>query len=240
MRRVLQSFAQKRINKNPHFRIEDGGLLKLMNKKIIVALDGMSRDEALRFAKKFSHTVWGFKINDLLFENKKLIRGLKKYGNVFADAKLHDIPNTVGNSVKRLAEAGADIITVHASGGIEMMRAAKQNAGKSKIIAVTVLTSSHKTPHTSKMVARLTKDAVRAGLDGVVCSGFELAALRNKKEIRKKIKIVPGIRPAWYGKKDDQKRITTPSRAFNLGADYLVIGRPITTAKDPVKALMRL
>ena len=97
--------------------------------KIIVALDGISEKEALRMAKILKGRVWGFKVNDLLFEDGRIIAKLKKFGNVFADAKLHDIPNTVGNSVARLSRAGADMITVHGSGGIEMMKAAKQSAG---------------------------------------------------------------------------------------------------------------
>lgn len=205
--------------------------------KIIIALDGMSSAEALRFAKKLKGSVWGFKVNDLLFSDSNIIRKLKNFGKVFADAKLYDIPNTVANSVKKLRDAGADIITVHASGGVEMMKFAKKNVGKSKIIAVTVLTSQNKN---SKEVAKLTQDAIKAGVDGIVCSGTDLEIIKNISGSVKLLKIVPGIRPIWYKSKDDQKRKVTPVEAIKLGADYLVIGRPITFAKDPVKAVLKL
>lgn len=101
---------------------------------LIIALDGITSKEALEIARKLKGRVWGFKIGDLLYQDNSLIQKLKKFGHVFVDVKLYDIPNTVANSVKRLSRAGADMITVHASGGIPMMKAAKQNAGKSKII----------------------------------------------------------------------------------------------------------
>ncbi len=224
-------------------------------KKIIIALDGMSSAKALRIAKKLNGYVWGFKVNDLLFDNPKIIRQLKRYGNVFADAKLHDIPNTVANSVRKLAKLGADIITVHASGGKEMMKAAKLAAGKprttfmmnesrkvvrgkSKIIAVTILTSQKIS--SLKKVIELTHDAIAAGVDGIVCSGHELSVLKKIKGIGDRVIIVPGVRPSWYMKKDDQKRAMTPRKAISLGADYVVIGRPITESKDPLFALRKL
>ena len=182
----------------------------------------MSVVRAFKIAKKLSGKVWGFKVNDLLYDPSFKIKNLKKFGRVFADVKLYDIPNTVANSVRQLSRQGVDIITVHASGGIEMMRAAKQVARKSKIIAVTVLTS-FKGEH-GKEVLKLAKDARGAGVDGIVCSAHELKYLKNIKLLR----IVPGIRPSWYGKKDDQRRSATPEEAIALGADYLVIGRPIT------------
>jgi orotidine-5'-phosphate decarboxylase len=184
----------------------------------------------LSIAKILKGLVWGFKVNDLLYENVSIIRELKKYGGVFVDVKLYDIPNTVANSVKRLSKAGADIITVHASGGIEMMKSAKKNSGKSKIIAVTILTSSSlNSPN--QQVVKLAKEAIEAGLDGIVCSGHELKAVNRLSGIKSRLKIVPGIRPKWYKAKDDQKRKMTPNEAIKLGADYLVIGRPITKAK---------
>ncbi len=202
--------------------------------KIIVALDGISEKEALRIAKILKGHAWGFKVNDLLFDNIAVIRKLKKFGKVFADAKLYDIPNTVSNCVKRLSSAGADLITVHASGGIEMMKAAKQSAGQSKILAVTILTSSETN---SRKVAKLTRDALRANVDGIVCSGRDLLSIQHISGSQSLLKVVPGIRPNWYKKKDDQKRIITPKEALKLGADYLVIGRPILNAEDPIKAL---
>lgn len=192
--------------------------------KVIVALDGISEKEALRIAKLLKGKVWGFKVNDLLFANPGIIGKLKKFGKVFADAKLYDIPNTVANGIRRLSAAGADMITVHASGGIEMMRAAKKNAGRSKILAVTVLTSFQ--GNQKKEVLRMVKEAAVAGVDGVVCSGHELKYLAKFSLL----KIVPGIRPKGYNRKDDQKRTVTPEEAIKFGADYLVIGRPITNS----------
>lgn len=210
-----------------------------MRNKIIIALDGITIKEALKIARKLKDSVWGFKVGDLLYDDSSIIFKLKKFGHVFADVKLHDIPNTVGNSVHRLSRAGADIITVHASGGIDMMRAAQRNAGKSKIIAVTILTSQ-KEKNTTKKVLKLAQNARKAGLWGIVCSGQELKALNRVPGIKKMIKVVPGVRPVWYTKKDDQKRKITPSEAIKFGADYLVIGRPITGAKNPLKALGKL
>ncbi|MDO8495081.1 MAG: orotidine-5'-phosphate decarboxylase [bacterium] len=209
----------------------------MTNKKspapIIVALDGMTKKEALKMAQELKGLVWGFKVNDLLFEGVEIIKKLKKFGKVFADAKLHDIPNTVANSVARLSKAEADLITVHASGGVEMMRAAKKVAGKSKLIAVTVLTSQK----SGKSVGQLAKDAQKAGVDGVVCSADELKKVKKLKNL---IKVVPGIRPEWYKSKDDQQRIASPRQALENGADFLVIGRPITQSPSPLAALKKI
>ena len=202
-------------------------------KKIIVALDGMKMKEAIEIAKILKGKVWGFKLNDLLYEDISIIKKLKKYGGVFADVKLHDIPNTVKNSTKRLSSHGVEIITVHASGGIPMMKSAKKNSGKSKIIAVTVLTSSKL--KSKKEVLDLVKDAIKAKVDGIVCSGHELSSIIKINGSKRLLKIVPGIRPSWYKAKDDQKRKTAPKQALELGADYLVIGRPITESKNILK-----
>ena len=161
------------------------------------------------------------------------LKKLKKYGRVFADAKLYDIPNTIANSVKRLSEAGADMITVHAIGGFQMMNVAKKSAGKSKIIAVTVLTSQK--GNAKRDVVLLAKDACRAGVDGVVCSAREVSYMSKKL-----LKIVPGIRPVWYISKDDQKRTATPQEAIRTGADFLIVGRLITRSKDPVFAMQQI
>ncbi len=210
----------------------------MLNKhRIIVALDGIPEREALRVAKMLKGQVWGFKVNDLLFGNIAIIRQLKNFGGVFADAKLYDILNTVANGVNKLSRAGADLITVHASGGIEMMKAAKQSAGKSKILAVTILTSMKTN---SKEVLRLTRDALKANVDGVVCSGHNLLLIRRIIGSKSLLKVVPGIRPKWYKNKDDQKQTILPEKAIQWGADYLVIGRPILNSKDPLQALADL
>ncbi|HET8574774.1 MAG TPA: orotidine-5'-phosphate decarboxylase [Candidatus Paceibacterota bacterium] len=210
--------------------------------KIIVALDGIDKEKALKVAHTLQGEVWGFKVNDLIFEDLEIISALKRFGKVFADVKLHDIPNTVENSVRRLSKKGADIITVHASGGVEMMKAAKRaaNTNKSKIIAVTVLTSLS-AENTKGRVEELAKEAAEAGIDGIVCSGQELEAIQNISEMRNMLKIVPGIRPSWYQVSDDQVRTTTPQKALGLGADLLVIGRPmIVQVNDPRIALEKI
>lgn len=208
--------------------------------KIIVALDGIGRTEAFKIAGLLKGRVWGFKINDLVYEDSEIIDRLKEFGNVFVDVKLYDIPNTIANSVKKISAKGADIITVHASGGIEMMRRAKERAGGSKIIAVTILTSKKQLENTESEVVRLTKESLEAGLDGVVCAGQDLEAVSRIAQMGSKLKVVPGIRPDWYTESDDQMRVVSPREAINRGADYLVIGRPITKSDDPLKALEKI
>jgi len=204
---------------------------------VIIALDGLEEALALRFAEILSPSVWGFKVNDLLFADPHVIGRIKRFSNVFADAKLYDIPHTVKNSVRRLVDAGADLITVHASGGVEMMRIAKENSSECKIIAVTVLTSTETNIHE---VERLVKDAIEAGVDGIVCSGNDLKAISKIPGAKSLLKVVPGIRPTWYDKTDDQKRIATPQAAIDAGADFIVIGRPVLEAPDPVEAVKNL
>ena len=214
-----------------------------LNKRVIVALDGIDRARALELAAELSAVVWGFKVNDLLVQYGVSILGdLKKFGAVFADAKLHDIPNTVSNSVARLAGAGADLITIHGSGGAKMIEAACKTRDQAKILAVTILTSIDDPTARSVYgvgprdgVARLAGIAAGAGADGVVCSPEELG-LFEAKELNGLIRVTPGIRPADYGKSDDQSRTMTPQAAIAAGASLLVIGRPITGENDPRRA----
>lgn len=205
---------------------------------IIIALDGISSVEALKIARTLKGLVWGFKINDLLFDppaGGKMVSKLKKFGNVFADVKLYDIPSTVARSVTRLEKSGADMITVHASGGIEMMKAAlSASRGRAKILGVTILTS--KSLVSKKEFLKLVIDIKKAKLDGVVCSAHELKYLKNLRLL----KVIPGIRPKWYTESDDQSRKATPQEAIKSGADYLIIGRPIIRSKDPVGAVSNL
>lgn len=208
---------------------------------LIIPLDGMKVASALTLAKQLSGSVWGFKVNDLLIEcGVDIVTQLKRFGNVFADPKLHDIPNTVANGVRRLADAGADLITVHASGGEAMMEAACTAAGASKILAVTVLTSLRVDEawyiygqRPAAMVRQFALQAQHAGVHGIVCSPQEL----HTKLPKGLVKVVPGIRPAWYARDDDQSRTATPAAAIKAGADLLVIGRPITRADDPRRAV---
>ncbi|MHC4660305.1 MAG: orotidine-5'-phosphate decarboxylase [Planctomycetota bacterium] len=216
--------------------------------KIIVALDGMSLEDAMRFADLVSGHAWGFKLNDLYFrEGASVLPEFRKYGAVFCDAKFHDIPNTVANSVGMLVEEGAaDMVTIHASGGPDMIKAAVGAAEKKiKIIAVTALTALGDDTcealfgtNAAGAVTRLAGIAAASGADGIVCSPLELENARMAfPELET---VVPGIRPSWYGKSDDQARAATPAAAAAAGATYIVIGRPVTGADDPVEALGKI
>jgi len=214
----------------------------------IVALDDITPKNALRFAKNLQGLVWGFKINSLFEVCPKIVEILKPYGKVLLDLKIHEIPFTAGNEVKEQLVRGADIITVHASGGTEMMNYARLSADvvnltlkrKSLVVAVTVLTSlsdegckSIYGKGTLSKVLQFSEMAIcESHLDGIVCSSGEVKEI--KKQIQKDfIAITPGIRLASDSKKD-QKRTDTPYNAILNGADLLVIGRPITQSKDPV------
>ena len=216
--------------------------------KIIVALDGMSRDTSLAMAKELSKLVWGFKVNDLLVHcGVSVVSELKAYGRVFADPKLYDIPNTVANGVARIADAGADLITVHASGGAKMIEAAVKASGNSNILAITVLTSFANDEvvaiygkNTDDQVRVLSGVAAGAGAYGIVCSPEELSMLARFTEFASLAKVTPGVRPGWYDKSDDQNRIATPEKAVADGADLVVIGRPITGDSNPRNAAERI
>jgi orotidine-5'-phosphate decarboxylase len=174
---------------------------------------------------------------------------------LFLDLKLHDIPNTVAGAVRAVTPLRPTLLTVHAGGGAAMLRAALDGAGEAsakagiprpRIIAVTVLTSlaeadmdaiGQRGPITDQ-ARRLAALAKSCGLDGVVCSPHEIAALRGECGAGFLL-VVPGIRPAWAAA-GDQKRVMTPAEAAQLGADYLVIGRPITAADDPAAAARRV
>ncbi len=155
-------------------------------------------------------------------------------GQVFFDAKFNDIPNTVAAAARTVGSIGAKLFTVHASAGSEALRLAGENKGSAECYAVTVLTSfdegtcSHVfgEPPLEK-VLKFAQDTAEAQLDGIVCSAQELEALGKDPRFKSLKKICPGIRPSWYHS-EDQKRVMTPSEAIRAGADYLVIGRPIT------------
>jgi orotidine-5'-phosphate decarboxylase len=165
---------------------------------------------------------------------------------VFADLKLHDIPNTVRGAARRIAAAGARWVTVHASGGREMMEAAVAGMGGTGVLAVTVLTSFAEHDLESigvrsgleNQVIGLAELAVEAGVEGLVCAPGDVAAIRAK-GIASTV-FTPGIRLEGSTGNDDQKRVGTPVSAVTAGADYLVIGRPITKAPDPVFALREI
>ena len=220
--------------------------------RILVALDVDSRDKALALADTLRGTVAGYKIGKQLFtaEGPDVVRALTARGDrVFLDLKFHDIPNTVAGAVRSAMLTGAWMVNVHASGGSAMMRAAAQaahdtaaktGAPRPLVIGVTVLTSMDEaalaevgtTRRVMEQVVHLARLAQAAGLDGVVASPKEIAAIRAACGPDFHI-VTPGIRPAGQAGTDDQARTLTPAEAVAAGATYLVIGRPITAAGDP-------
>jgi len=228
---------------------------KAMKNKIIVALDVDSAEEAVRWAHRLTGKVGMFKIGKQLFtaEGPDIVRRVRSEGGeVFLDLKYHDIPNTVAAAAVEAVRLGVSMFNVHASGGFEMMHktadALRNEAKRLKIkkpmlIAVTVLTSMNEeglretgvnVPLTEQVI-NLAMLAKKAGLDGVVASPHEIEAIKEAcgSEF---IVVTPGVRPA-FASSDDQKRIMTPAEAVKKGADYLVIGRPITRAEDPIEAV---
>jgi orotidine-5'-phosphate decarboxylase len=218
---------------------------------IIAALDVPSAEQALRLAELIAPAVGAFKIGGELFTaaGPDIVRWVRATGAaVFLDLKFHDIPNTVAKSVASALRLDVQMLTIHTSGGAEMMRAAEKSAVETAqklgtslplVLGVTVLTSSDAStlaeigcePHPEKQVARLAELAVSAGLRGLVCSPLEIVTLR--KILPTHIQLVtPGIRTGAE-KADDQKRTLTPREAIAAGASWLVIGRPIHGAKDP-------
>ena len=217
---------------------------------VIVALDGLSWPEALAIATDLQGKVWGYKVHDLfeqeILKGHNIIPVLKQFGKVFLDLKFHDIPATVGKRVKVYAESGADIMTVHASGGAKMIAEAVKNRGKAMIAAVTVLTSLEEeetqeiyNQPTLEQVHNLAKIAMRGGAQAMVSSPKELAMLAQDPELKSLLRIVPGIRRPDDAK-DDQKRTMAATDALAAGASLLVVGRPLTKAPNPSEALTRL
>jgi orotidine-5'-phosphate decarboxylase len=213
-----------------------------MSSRIFVALDTPDLARAVALAEKVKGHVGGLKLG-LEFFSAHGHHGVRELGHIglpiFLDLKLHDIPNTVASAIQALHGLAPSILTIHAAGGRAMMEDAKAAAPETtKVVAVTVLTSLDADDLTSigvgggehAQVERLTGLAREAGLDGVVCSGFEVAAAH--KMWRDGFFVVPGVRPAG-GAVGDQKRVMTPRQALDNGASILVIGRPITKADDP-------
>jgi orotidine-5'-phosphate decarboxylase len=213
-----------------------------MSSPIFVAIDTPDMEKAQALAKKVRNHVGGIKLG-LEFFSANGRAGVKEMGKlglpIFLDLKLHDIPNTVGKAMQALRPLNPAIVTVHASGGRAMMEDAKAAAPEgTKVVGVTVLTSLDSddlnaiglTSNTESQVERLAILAKEAGLDGIVCSGEEVAAV--KKIWPKGFFVVPGVRPA-NGAVADQKRTVTPRQALDRGASVLVIGRPISQAEDP-------
>ena len=221
-----------------------------MKEHIIVALDTDSPDSALAVVKALAGEVGMFKVGMELFPRggPELVRKVRETGaDVFLDLKFHDIPNTVAGAVRSAAALGVKFATVHASGGREMLaRAAEAARGTgTMVLAVTVLTSIDESDLSeigfssppADLVVRLARMAMREGIGGIVCSAREVAAVRELAG-RSAVLVTPGVRLPEDAV-GDQKRVVTPFDAMRNGADYLVVGRPITKAADPVAAARR-
>lgn len=224
----------------------------MKNKRVIVALDSKNLIKTKNLVNRIKEEVFAFKIGYEFFLNYGLFgyKEIKKISpKIFLDLKLHDIPNTVANGILAINKLNPLLTTVHITGGDEMLKSSIKYKKKSvKILGVSILTSLDKKQvakyynekSISSIVKRLVKNAKKHELDGIVCSPHEIKFVR--KELGNKYLIVtPGIR--LENKKtsdDDQKRILTPNEAINNGADYLVIGRPITKSNDPLKAIKNI
>lgn len=219
---------------------------------IIVALDFPNEKEALALVSQLEPGRCRLKVGKELFTRSgpELVKNLvKKNFDVFLDLKFHDIPNTVAKACQAGADLGVWMINVHAMGGRKMLEAAREalpTSSDTKLIAVTVLTSmgaddlkeiglTQSPAEQVKLLATLTHDC---GLDGVVCSPQEIALLREDLDNSFEL-VTPGIRPEW-SVTGDQKRIMTPAQAVQAGSNYLVIGRPITQAEQPMQALEKI
>ena len=217
------------------------------SKKVIVALDSKDLNRTIKLVKTLKNEVYAFKIGYEFFFSFGLSGYKKIYKicpNIFLDLKLHDIPNTVKNGLDALHKIKPILTTIHISGGDEMMQSSKFIKNSTKILGVSVLTSldskQTKKYYNQKNIPSLVKKFCQAAkinmLDGVVCSPKEIKHIR-KLLGNKFIIVTPGIRIDNNLKGDDQKRVETPRKAIELGANFLVIGRPITKAKNPLKIL---
>ena len=222
-----------------------------MGKDVIIACDFASEEETLNFLDKFTEEKPFVKIGMELFyaAGPEIVRKLKSRGHkIFLDLKLHDIPNTVKKAMAVLSRLDVDMCNLHAAGTIAMMEAAlegltRPDGTRPILIAVTQLTSTDEERMRNELLINATveetvlhyaENAKKAGLDGVVCSPLEAGSVKARcgKEF---VTVTPGVRFADSAK-DDQARITTPEKAKEIGSDYIVVGRPITKAADPVSA----
>lgn len=231
-------------------RISDA---RISEPKIVVALDYNDKQKALDLVDQLKPDMCGLKVGKEMFTlfGPDFVKELvSRDYNVFLDLKFHDIPNTVAKACQAAAELGVWMVNVHASGGRVMMEKAREALevyqNRPLLIAVTMLTSMNEEVYSeigferdlSNQVAHLAQMTKSAGLDGVVCSSWEAKQLKqdNGKDFKL---ITPGIRPEG-SEKGDQSRIMTPIEALNAGSDYLVIGRPITQAADPLQSLCEI
>ncbi len=226
--------------------------------RLIIALDVPSADKALKLVNLLRGKIGMFKVGSQLFTSAgpQLVREIVSGGDkVFLDLKFHDIPRTVANAALEAAKMGVSMFNLHTMGGMEMMKLTVQETNRycstfkvprPKIVGVTVLTSLNQEnfqrmgleKSVNEMVIRLSQLALEAGLDGVVASPREITAIREACGEGFVI-VTPGIRPSWASA-DDQRRFSTPKEAIEAGANYIVIGRPITGAADPLLSLERV
>ncbi len=232
---------------------------KTIHNRLIVALDVPSAEEAYRFADLLKEHVRFFKVGLQLYTaaGPSIIQRLKKQDlKVFLDLKFHDIPNTVSNAAIEAIKQGVDMLTLHASGGLDMMKqcrertqdfAKKEGLPLPQILGVTILTSTEQTtpektknPPTTLLdkTLILAQEAQAAGLQGIITSPLELEGLRRKFP-SPFLMVVPGIRPQGYDT-NDQKRVSTPAEAIKKGADFLVVGRPILQSPDPAQTTLKI
>ncbi len=225
-----------------------------MAKDVIIACDFGSAEQSFAFLDRFTEEKPFVKIGMELFyaEGPQIVREIKKRGHkIFLDLKLHDIPNTVKKAMRSLSALDADIVNLHAVGTRAMMEAAlegltREDGTRPLLIAVTQLTSTDQAAMERELliekpidevVMAYAENAARAGLDGVVCSPLEAGKVHERCG-EGFLTVTPGVRFA-EGEKGDQKRVTTPAQARELGSDYIVVGRPITQSGDPVAAYRR-
>jgi orotidine-5'-phosphate decarboxylase len=238
----------QKLNKAGSLRFGQGfRQTKYLSAQIILALDVDTLKEAEDFVDKLYPKIKIFKVGSQLFTayGPKIVELLHKKGaEVFLDLKYFDIPNTVAAAVAAAVRLKVKMLTLHISGGQEMLKAAVESATRQAkalkksrplLIGVTILTSQ--TAKAGKILA-LAKQAIACGLDGVVCSAQEALVLRRKIK-NKFVMVTPGIRPDNFGQ-DDQKRTATVSQAIKAGSDFLVIGRPILRARDPLLQIEEL
>lgn len=225
-----------------------------MGKDVIIACDFASADETFRFLDNFTDEKPFVKIGMELYyaEGPAIVKEIKRRGHkIFLDLKLHDIPNTVKKSMAVLSKLDVDMTNLHAAGTIDMMKAAlegltREDGTRPILIAVTQLTSTSEQRMQDELlinasinytIVKYAQNAKEAGLDGVVCSPLEAGMVKDACS-RDFITVTPGVRFA-DGDVGDQVRVTTPKKAKEIGSDYIVVGRPITQADDPVAAYRR-
>lgn len=228
-----------------------------MKRDVIIACDFPSAEATLAFLDKFKEEKPFLKIGMELYygAGPEIVREIRRRGHrIFLDLKLHDIPNTVKKAMRVLSALDVDMVNVHAGGGIEMMRAALEGLKEGRtdgtrplIIAVTQLTSTSQQAlneqlliegNINDVIAQYARNAREAGLDGVVCSPLEARLVKDACGTDF-LTVTPGIRYPDAAK-DDQSRITSPAKAREIGSDFIVVGRPITAAEDPVAAYRRV